>query len=159
MPESIPILRAHSTNYLELPEVFSLIKSHVISEWQRNYDNNSKSQHYKCICPGVNTNIKFTDLNRRKEVQISRLRLGKENLNERLLLIKKHENGLCSLCNVRENIKHLLLECNKENISNILRNTCIAYKMDFNIKSLLDVGCIQNIVFRLVSLITNGKIV
>src|SRR6218665_216522 len=130
----------NSTNYLELPEVFSLIKSHVISEWQRNYDNNSKGQHYKCICPEVNTNIKFPDLSRRKEVQISRLRLGKVNLNERLL-IKKHEtHGLCSLCKVRENIKHFLLDCNKENISTILRNTCIAYKMDFNIKNLLDVA-------------------
>src|SRR6218665_3941984 len=85
----------------------------------------------------VNTNIKFTDIDRRKEVQISRLRLGKVNQNERLLM-KKHGNGLCSLCKVRENIKHLLLDCNKENISNILRNTCIAYKMDFNIKNLLD---------------------
>src|SRR6218665_269252 len=148
----------NSTNYLELPEVFSLIKSHVISEWQRNYDNNSKGQYYKCICPEVNTNIKFTDINRRKEVQISRLRLGKVNLNERLLPMKKQENGLCSLCKVRENIKHLLLDCNKENISNILRDTCVAYKMDFNIKNLLDVGCTQNAVFRLVSLITNGKI-
>ena len=80
----------NSTNYLELPEVFSLIKSHVISEWQRNYDDNSKSQHYKCICPEVNTNIKFTDIDRRKEVQISRLRLRKANLNERLHLIKKN---------------------------------------------------------------------
>ena len=73
--------------------------------------------------------------------------------------MKKHENGLCSLCKVRENIKHLLLDCNKENISNILRNTCIAYKMDFNIKNLLDVGCTQSTVYRLFSLITNGKIV
>ena len=131
------------TNYLELPEVFSVIKSHVINEWQRNYDNNAKGQHYKCICPEVNTNIKFTDMNRRKEVQISRLRLEKVNLNERLLLMKNMKNGLCSLCKVRENIKHLLLDCNKENISNILRNTCrpIAYEMDFNIKNLLDVGC------------------
>src|SRR6218665_3432599 len=47
----------------------------------------------------------------------------------------------------------------KENISTILRNTCIAYKMDFNIKNLLDVGCTQSAVFRLLSLITNGKIV
>src|SRR6218665_1994143 len=109
------------------------------------------------FCPEVNTSIKFA-----KEVQISRLRLGKVNLNERLLLMKKHENGLCSFCKVRENIKHLLLDCNKENISNILRDTCVAYKMDFNIKNLVDVGlvgCIQNTVFRLVSLITNGKIV
>ena len=59
------------------------------SEWQRNYDNNSKGQHYKCICPEVNTNIKFTDINRSKEVQMSRLRLGKVNLNERFLLLKK----------------------------------------------------------------------
>ena len=51
------------------------------------YDNDSKGQHYKCICPEVNiAKIKFTDLNRRKEVQISRSRLGKANLNERLLL-------------------------------------------------------------------------
>src|SRR6218665_2418443 len=79
----------NSTNYLELSEVFSVITSHVINEWQNIYDSDSKGQHYKCICPEVNTNIKFTDLNRRKEVQISRLRLGKVNLNERLLLIKK----------------------------------------------------------------------
>ena len=52
-----------------------------------------------------------------------------------------------------------MLDCNKENISNILRNTCIAYKMDFNIKNLLDVGCTQSTVYRLLSLITNGKIV
>ena len=91
-------------------------------------------------------------LNGKNEIQISRLRLGKVNLNERLLLMKKHENGLCSLCKVRENIKHLLLDCNKENISNILRNTCIAYKMDFNINNLLDACCTQNAVFRLLSL-------
>src|SRR6218665_1932272 len=78
----------NSTNYIELPEVFSVIKSHVISEWQKIYDNDFKGQHCKCICPEVNINIKFADLNSRKEVQISRLRLGKVNLNERLLLIK-----------------------------------------------------------------------
>ena len=106
----------------------------------------------------MNTNIKFIVMNKRKEVQISRLRLEIANLNERLLLMKKHENGLCSLCKVRENIKHLLLDCNKENISNISRDTCVAYKMDFNIKNLLDVGCTQSIVYRLLSLITNGKL-
>src|SRR6218665_2541546 len=72
----------NSTNYLELPEVFSVVTSHIINEWQKMYDNDSKGQHYKCICPEVNTKIKFTDLNRKKEVQISRLRLGKVTLNE-----------------------------------------------------------------------------
>ena len=44
----------NSTNYLELPEVFSVVKSHIINEWQKMYDNDSKGQHYKCICPEVN---------------------------------------------------------------------------------------------------------
>jgi len=39
--------------------------------------NDPEGQHYrpKCICPEVNTNMKFTDLNRRKTVQISRLEM------------------------------------------------------------------------------------
>ena len=50
------------------------------------------------------------------------------------------------------------INCNKENISNILKDTCVAYKMDFNIKNLLDVGCTQIAGFRLVSLISYGQI-
>ena len=61
----------------------------------------------------MNTSLKFTDLNRKKEVQMSRLRLGKVNLNERLYLMKKHDSGLCNSCNVTENIDHLLLTCKK----------------------------------------------
>jgi len=34
-------------------------------------------------------------------------------------------------------MKHLLLACNKENILNLLRNTCVAYKINFNIKNFL----------------------
>ena len=85
---SVNIPNINSTNYLELPEVSSIIigLSHVINEWQRNYDNDSKGRYYKCIFPEVNTSIKFADIDRRKEVQISRLRLGKVNLNERLLM-------------------------------------------------------------------------
>src|SRR6218665_2047463 len=71
---SLNIPNINSTNYLELSEIFSIIKSHVINEWQRNYDNDSKDRHYKCICPEVNTSIKFADMDRRKKVQISRLR-------------------------------------------------------------------------------------
>ena len=104
----------------------------------------------------MNTKIKFTDLNRRKEVQISRLRLGKVNLNERLFLIKKHENGLCAYV---KSEKTLNICCWIVINKIFIRNTCIAYKMDFNIKNLLDVGCTQNAVFRFVSLIHDGKMV
>ena len=154
---SLPII--NSTSYLELQEVFSIIKSHVVNEWQKKYDSDPKGQHYKYICPVVDTNIKFVDFNRKKEVQISRLRLGKANLNERLLLMKKLESGLCNLCKVPESINHLLLTCRKENISNILRDVCVLYKVDFNTKNLLDIGCIQSEVYRLISLIYKGKVV
>ena len=33
---SLPII--NSTNYLELQEVFSIIKLHVVNEWQKIYD-------------------------------------------------------------------------------------------------------------------------
>ena len=49
-------------------------------------DGDPNGHHYKCICPVVDSSIKYFDLNRKKEVQIGRLRLGKVNLNERLHL-------------------------------------------------------------------------
>ena len=90
---------------------------------------------------------------------MSRLRLGKVNLNERLYLMKKHDSGLCNSCNVTENIDHLLLTCKKENISDVLRNACAAFKLDFNTKNLLDDGYMQSVVYRLINQITKGKIV
>jgi len=58
--------------------------------------------------------------------------------------MKQLEIGLCSLCKTRETLNIIiLLACNKENISNLFINTCtcVAYKMDFNIKHLFGVGC------------------
>jgi hypothetical protein len=153
----MPII--NSTNYLELQEVFSIIKLYVIDKWQSYYDSDLRGLHYKYICPVVNSSLKFTDLNRKKEVQISRLRLGKVNLNERLYLMKKHDSGLCSVCKVTENIDHLLLTCKKENISDVLRNACVSFKLDFNTKNLLDDGYMQSVVYRLINQITKGKVV
>ena len=58
---------------------------------------------------------------RHKEVQLSRLRLGVANTNHRLFILKRHLNGLCNKCQVKETIHHLLLECrpDKEDISGI----------------------------------------
>ena len=57
-----------------------------------------------------------------------------------------------------ESVEHLLLECKQEDISTILRNQCVIYKSDFNLKSLLDIGCLQNTVYNLVKRIKKGKI-
>ena len=95
---------------------------------------------------------------RHMEVHISRLRLGVANTNQRLFIIKRHDDGLCDTCKVRETIHHLLLDCKKEDISEVLRNKCQLYKHDISIKTLLTVNLFQNEVYRLVKIINNGKI-
>ena len=88
-----------------------------------------------------------------------RLRLGIANTINRLFILKRHLNGLCNKCQVKETIHHLLLECNKEDISELLRNKCQLYKDEFSMKTLLSVnlGLYQNDVYRLISMITNGR--
>jgi len=68
-------------------------------------------------------NIKFADLKRKEWDSNFKIKIGKSKPEWKTSSYEKHENGLCSLCKVKENIKHLLLDCFKENISNLLKNT------------------------------------
>jgi ribonuclease HI len=156
--EALSLDHVNSTNYLELQEISSLISLYVTSKWQLEYSSDPSGHFYKTICPNVNTNIKYLDPLRRKEVQISRLRLGVANTNQRLFVMKKHLNGLCDTCQVKDTIDHLLLDCKKENISELLKYICHIYKDDASIKNLLSVNIYQNEVYKIVSLITKGKI-
>ena len=72
--------------------------------------------------------------------------------------MKRHYNGLCDTCHVMETIPHLLLDCEKEDISKVLRNKCQIYKNEVSIKSLLTINLYQNEVYRLIRIITNGRI-
>ena len=72
----------------------------------------------------MSTDIQYVDVCRNKEVQVSRLRLRVANTNHRLIILKRHLNDLCNKCQVKETIHHLLLECNKEDISELLRTEC-----------------------------------
>jgi ribonuclease HI len=156
--EALSLNRINSTNYLEIQEMNTFIKDYKINKWQIEYNIDNKGKFYKTICPIVSTNIKFSDPYRIKEVQISRLRLGVAITNKRLFQMRKHPTGLCDTCKVTESIEHLLLECKKENISTILKDQCNCYKSEFNLKSLLDIGCLQSTVYNLVKLINKGKI-
>ena len=78
--------------------------------------------------------------------------------HHRLFILKRHLNGLCNKCQVKETIHHLLLECNKEDISELLRTKCQLYKDEFSMKTLLSVNLYQNEVYRFVSVINNGRI-
>ncbi len=50
--------------------------------------------------------------NRREEVVYSRLRLGHTGLNDTLQIIGK-SNGLCTRCQTKEDVEHVLFRCNK----------------------------------------------
>ena len=73
--------------------------------------------------------------------------------------MKRHSNGLCDNCQVKDTITHMLLECKKEDISELLKNKCQVYKNEVSVKTLLSVSIFQNEVYRLIKLITGGKIV
>src|SRR6218665_507431 len=156
--EALNLESINSTNYLENEEVIALSKAFIINKWQTEYNNDTRGHFYKSICPVVSTTIKFSDICRKKEVQLSRLRLGTYLTNHRLHIMGKHPTGLCDLYQVEESIEHILLQCNKENISSILKNQCLIYKSDFNLKSVLDIGGIQTTVFNLVNQIYKEKI-
>ena len=155
--EALDLDRINSTNYLELEEMYSLIKPFIINKWQIQYDLEKKGKMYKTICPTVNNNLKFIDPDRQKEVQIGRLRLGVANTNKKLYIMGKHPTGFCDSCQTAGDIEHLLLACNQNNIATVLKNACNMYKLEFNLKSVLDVGCIQGTVYRLVKELNNGK--
>ena len=97
------------------------------------YSNNNIGHFYKSVFPIVSTDIKYLEHYRHKEVQISRLRVGAANVNQRLFILKRHLNGLCNIhvCQVKETIHHLLLECSKEDTSELLRNKVNYKKMNF----------------------------
>jgi ribonuclease HI len=156
--EALSLDHVNSTNYIEMQEIYTLIKPNIIEKWQKEYDDDHRGSNYKTICQIVNTDIKLSDPNRQLEVQITRLRLGMANTNYRLFKIGKHPSGLCDVCNVKDDIEHLLLRCKKENIGNILRNKCDLYKSDFNLKTLLNEGHLQRTIYSLIKIINKGKI-
>ena len=60
----------------------------------------------------VSTKSKFQCASRRKEILISKLRIGKCALNQHLFLLKHHSNGKCQVCPQEdENVRHFLMEC------------------------------------------------
>ena len=66
---------------ITIQEIYSKIERNIYADWQKQYKNSSTAQSYKLIEPTVNKDIKFMDRNRRKEIIITRLRLGKCLLN------------------------------------------------------------------------------
>jgi len=99
-----------------LQDVNRDIEEHVLSKWQARYSGATAGAFYKKLVPKVNKTIKFTSKTRRKDVTITRLRLGRPFLNYYLHKIGARDSPLCEQCKVDETVEHFIMHCTRYNI-------------------------------------------
>ena len=94
---------------LSLSEIKSISKRHCLKIWQQQYISNSTGAFYKKCFPSIyNRNLSSCP-------QIFRLQTGYCRLNSHTQRIDLHDTGLCSRCNVPEDVIHYLFVCPKYN--------------------------------------------
>jgi len=144
---SLPLIQ-NNINF-ELSDANILIQNYVQHCWQSEWSE-SKSV-YRTIEENVSNKIKFTNKSRKKEVILTRLRLGKCKLNSYLHQIKLHPSGLCATCNQPETIEHHLLNC-ENNISKHLSEMCRSLKVTPSLQTVLKneklLDCISKLIDR-----------
>ena len=101
------------------------ISKHIDTLWQIQWNDATKGLHYRSIEPTATRRIELTDMNRKREVIKTRLRLGKCCMNSYLKILNRHHDGNCNTCHVPEAIEHYILECrNKVELFNSFKNSC-----------------------------------
>ena len=127
-------------------EILPQIKNYINKKWQRQYRATKTKGHYKKIQPKVNRLIKYANKFRKLEVAITRLRLGKCNLNKYLNDYKIIPSPLCTKCRTREDINHFLTKCKAHNLPQLLKETANKYKIAFNIPNILSKDVLINVI-------------
>jgi ribonuclease HI len=105
----------------EAYETHSLIYYFIKKKWDSHFKNSNTCKFNKIIQPQISFCVKFSSKIRKKEVLITRLRLGKCKLNKYLKDMRCHHDGLCTLCLQPENIEHFLLDCPHSNIGSKIK--------------------------------------
>lgn len=95
---------------LSKSEIKRLIAIEISKKWQKIWNNDSKGRHLYQIQERVGNERKRYG-NRKKDVIITRLRIGHTALNYSLYKIGKHDTGKCDNCGELETVQHILLEC------------------------------------------------
>jgi len=132
---------------LELKEAHKLVENFIFRRWQNAWDVCSTGQHYKAIEPLVSGKVKFTSTNRRKEITITRLRLGKCRLNAYLKEISAHPDGLCESCHTAETVEHFLLHC-RNRVTVSLRNVCRELNVELELATVLSDHRLIDVIYR-----------
>ncbi len=116
--EEVDLLAKKALNYPQIEIKLALSKAEfkrviafeVSKKWQKLWNSGSKGRHLFQIQEYVGNERKRLG-NRKKDVIISRLRIGHTALNHSLYKIGKHESGKCDKCGEFETVMHILFEC------------------------------------------------
>jgi len=101
-------------------ETYRNIEDHIKNCQQTDW---LASKHkFKDKRPTIEYTCQFVDTDRHKEVTITRLMLGRCGLNHYLHQLKKHTDGLSTICKVKEDIEQFILEC-RGDPAQIVRDT------------------------------------
>jgi hypothetical protein len=115
----------------EQKEILEEIDKFVLGKWQSQWSTSATGKFYKGIVPEVSGKVKYININRKKEVTLTRLRLGQCKLNKYLFNIKRHDTGLCDICRVDETVEHYLLHCEiKDKVKTVCQDLGIPVSID-----------------------------
>ena len=97
---------------LSKTEIKSIIAKEIRKKWQKEWDSGNKGRHLYKIQGTVGFERRNFG-NRRKDVIISRMRIGHCLLNQSMVRIGKHQTGYCDKCSSEnmETVEHVLLKC------------------------------------------------
>src|SRR2546425_12377147 len=119
-------------------EIYDAIDEYITQQWQENWIKSSIAKHNKTVQLNVSSKMKLTDPSRRKEVYLTRLRLGVCRLNHYLKIQNRHQTGLCNACGVAQTIEHYLMHCRGNNISIAVQNICTKDNIPFQLQHILN---------------------
>ena len=92
-----------------LRDMYQLINRYILHQWQIRW---SKDQNiFRSVCPRVTLKTKFNDVNRHKEIQITRLRFNSTILNGHLFSRGCHPTGECPHCSEFQDPHHIFMNC------------------------------------------------
>jgi hypothetical protein len=103
-------------------DAYHLIDDLINKEWQEIWDKEKTGRLYHQLHPKIQQTTRQPNSNRRNEVIIARLQLGKCCLNAYLHTMGKGD-GMCTTCRQPETIEHYLLQCDN-NVAKEIRQQC-----------------------------------
>ena len=97
--------------------------------------------------PVIEPTCQFNDKSRRNNVTITRLQRGRCGLNYYLYKMKRHPDGNCTICNIKEDIPHYKLNC-KGNPAKEIREWQNRNENRLTLEEILENNDTQNIIYK-----------